>query len=246
MMMDDTVPPRLALHLYYALVVFITMAPQSTSGKTSRSYRSTLREQQAEQTRTRVVATAAQLFAAEGYARTTFAKIAAAAGVSAETVQGQGPKAALMIAAIEYAAFGVSGEDNVFNLDVGRRMLAVDDYTAAADALAAMHAEIFKRIAHLALALIGAASSDPELDRYLTDTRASVNLQLRRILDVYRDRGWLREDVPFDELVATTAVLASVETYLQITHRDGWSVAAYRTWLRRMLAETVFRPPQAN
>ena len=239
-------PPRLALHLYYALVVFITMTPQSTSGKTSRSYRSTLREQQAEQTRTRVVATAAQLFAAEGYARTTFAKIAAAAGVSAETVQGQGPKAALMIAAIEYAAFGVSGEDNVFNLDVGRRMLAVDDYTAAADALAAMHAEIFKRIAHLALALIGAASSDPELDRYLTDTRASVNLQLRRILDVYRDRGWLREDVPFDELVATTAVLASVETYLQITHRDGWSVAAYRTWLRRMLAETVFRPPQAN
>ena len=222
------------------------MAPQSTSGKTSRSYRSTLREQQAEQTRTRVVATAAQLFAAEGYARTTFAKIAAAAGVSAETVQGQGPKAALMIAAIEYAAFGVSGEDNVFNLDVGRRMLAVDDYTAAADALAAMHAEIFKRIAHLALALIGAASSDPELDRYLTDTRASVNLQLRRILDVYRDRGWLREDLPFDELVATTAVLASVETYLQITHRDGWSVAAYRTWLRRMLAETVFRPPQAN
>ena len=109
-----------------------------------------------------------------------------------------------------------------------------------------MHAEMFKRIAHLALALIGAASSDPELDRYLTDTRASVNLQLRRILDVYRDRGWLREDVPFDELVATTAVLASVETYLQITHRDGWSVAAYRTWLRRMLAETVFRPPQAN
>ena len=222
------------------------MAPQSTSGKTSRSYRSTLREQQAEQTRTRVVATAAQLFAAEGYARTTFAKIAAAAGVSAETVQGQGPKAALMIAAVEYAAFGVSGEDNVFNLDVGRRMLAVDDCTAAADALAVMHAEVFKRIAHLALALIGAASADPELDRYLTDTRASVNLQLRRILDVYRDRGWLREDLPFDELVATTAVLASVDTYLQITHRDGWSVAAYRTWLRRMLAETVFRPPQAN
>ena len=151
-----------------------------------------------------------------------------------------------MIAAVEYAAFGVSGEENVFNLDVGRRMLAVDDCTAAADALAVMHAEMFERIAHLALALIGAASSDPELDRYLTDTRASVNLQLRRILDVYRDRGWLREDVPFDELVETTAVLGSVETYLQITHRDGWSVAAYRTWLRRMLAETVFRPPQAN
>jgi AcrR family transcriptional regulator len=238
-------PPRLALHLDLALVVFITMTQQSISGKVPRSYRSTLREQQAEQTRTRVVATAAQLFAAEGYARTTFAKIAAAAGVSAETVQGHGPKAVLMMAAVEYAAFGVSGEENVFNLDAGRRMLAVDDCTAAADALAAMHAEVFERIANLALALIGAASSDPELDRYLTEMRASVNLQIRRILNVYRDRGWLREDVPFDEIVETTAVLVSVEIYLQIT-RDGRRVTAYRTWLRRMLAETVFRPPQAN
>src|ERR1700704_6506360 len=116
-------PPKLALHFNYALIVFDTMTQQSTSRKGPRSYRSTLREQQAEQTRTRVVAAAAQLFAAEGYARTTFAKIAAAAGVSAETVQGHGPKAALMIVAVEYAAFGVSGEESVFNLDVGRRML---------------------------------------------------------------------------------------------------------------------------
>ncbi|MGA9493247.1 MAG: TetR/AcrR family transcriptional regulator [Mycobacterium sp.] len=244
MMMDDTAPSE--VHLDLVLIVFITMTPQSTSGKTSRPYRSTLREQQAEQTRARVVATAAELFAAEGYARTTFAKIAAAAGVSAETVQGHGPKAALMIAALEYVAFGVSGEENVFNLDVGRRMLAVDDCAAAADALAAMHAEVFERIAHLALALTGAASSDPELDRYLTETLASVNLQIRRVLNVYRDRGWLREDVPFDEIVETTAVLVSVETYLQITHRGGRRVAAYKTWLCRMLAETVFRPPQAN
>jgi hypothetical protein len=84
------------------------------------------------------------------------------------------------------------------------------------------------------------------VDRYLTETLASVNLQIRRILNVYRDRGWLRDDMPFDEIVETTAVLVSVETYLRITHRDGWRVAAYRTWLRRMLAETVFRPPQAN
>ena len=97
-------PPKLAFYFNCALVVFDTMTQQSTSRKGPRSYRSTLREQQAEQTRTRVVATAAQLFAAEGYARTTFAKIAAAAGVSAETVQCHGPKAALMIAAVEYAA----------------------------------------------------------------------------------------------------------------------------------------------
>jgi AcrR family transcriptional regulator len=222
------------------------MASQSITDKGSRSYRSKLREEQAEQTRSRVVAAAAELFAAEGYARTTLAKIAAAAGVSVETVQGQGPKAALMIAAAEYTAFGVSGEQHVFNLEVGRRMLAVVDRTEAADGLAAMQAEIFERIGELALALIGAAASDPELDRYLTDALASVNLQIRRILEVYRDRGWLRGDVSFDELVETTAVVASVETYLQLTRRGGWTLAAYQRWVNRMLTETIFLAPQGN
>src|SRR6478752_850328 len=146
----------------YRAIVFITVPPKSISG--TRKYSSALRQQQAEATRSRILAASVRLFSTQGYARTTLAKIAAAAAVSAETVQGQGPKAALMIAALEYAAFGVSGEENVFNLEVGRRMLAVDDCTAAADALAAMHAEVFERIAHLALALIGAATSDPELD----------------------------------------------------------------------------------
>jgi AcrR family transcriptional regulator len=218
------------------------MTPQSITDKGSRSYRSKLREEQAEQTRSRVVAAAAELFAAEGYARTTLAKVAAAAGVSVETVQGQGPKAALMIAAVEYTAFGVSGEQHVFNLEVGRRMLALTDRAEAADGLAAMQAEIFERIGELTLALIGAAAADPELDRFLTATLASVKLQIQRILEVYRDRGWLREDVPFEDLIETTAVIAGVETYLQLTHRSDWTMAAYREWVRRMLAENIFRP----
>ena len=183
------------------------MTPQSTSGKTSRSYRSELRQQQAEQTRTRVVAPQRNSSPPRVMRAPPSRKSRPRPVSPPKPSKATGPKAALIIAAVEYAAFGVSGEDNVFNLDVGRRILAVDDPTEAADALAAMHSEIFERIAHLALALIGAASSDPELDRYLTDVFASVNLQLRRILGVYRDRGWLREDVPFDELVETAAVL---------------------------------------
>ena len=69
------------------------MARQPKSAITTRVYRSALREQQAIETRARVIAPAAELFSSEGYARTTFGKIAAAAGVSAETVQLHGPKA---------------------------------------------------------------------------------------------------------------------------------------------------------
>lgn len=222
------------------------MALQSIPGKASRVYRSELRKQQAEQTRSRILAAAAELFAADGYSGTTLTKIAAAAGVSVETVQGHGPKAALLTAAGEYAAFGVTGEGNILNLDVGRKLLAIDDREEALDFLAAAQADIHQRTARLVQTLSAAASSDPKLDRYLSDVIASINLQTRRILDAYRDRGWLRDDVPFDELVETSAVLCSTETFLRIVHRDGWSDEAYRAWCRRMLAETVFLPPQAD
>jgi AcrR family transcriptional regulator len=204
-----------------------------------------LRQQQAEQTRTRVLVVAAEMFATDGYARTTLAKIAAAAGVSPETVQGLGPKAALLIAAIEHAAVGVAGEDNVLNLEIGRKLLAIDDYMQAVDFFVVNVAELNERTAHLAQALLGGSGSDPELDRYRMHLIASVNSQIRRVVEVHRDRGWLRDDVPFDALVQTVAVLSSVETYLRIVH-DGWSTAAYRAWLRRMLEETVFVSPQAN
>ncbi|MFI5511430.1 TetR family transcriptional regulator [Mycobacterium sp. NPDC051804] len=215
------------------------MARKSISERGPRSYRSTLRQQQAEATRVRVLAAAAELFATAGYARTTLAKIAAAAGVSAETVQGQGPKAALLIAAIEYAGFGVVGEENVFNLEVGRHLLTIEDLDGALDYVAQTATDIHLRTAPLAPALFGGANADDELERFMDDLFASIKLQMRRVLDVFRDRGWLRADVPFDELLETTVVVCSVETYLRITRRDGLSADAYRRWCRRMLAETV-------
>ena len=193
-----------------------------------------------------MVAAAAELFAADGYARTTLAKIAAAAGVSTETVQGQGPKAALLIAAAEFVGVGVSDEENIFNLGIGRTLIAIGDPEEAIDFVATMAADIHTRTATLAPALFGGANSDPELDRYLTGFIAGITGQVRRVLEVFRDRGWLRDDVPFDELVQTAAVVCSVEIYLRMVHRGGWSVDAYRAWCRRMLAETVFLVPQTN
>jgi AcrR family transcriptional regulator len=205
-----------------------------------------LRQQQAEATRTRILESAANLFAAEGYARTTLAKIATAAGVSTETVQGHGPKAALLIAALEYVGVGVSGEENILNLDVGRNLLAIDHPLESLDFVVSVVTDVHERSAKLAPALFGGASCDPELDRYLNDFVAGINGQVRRVLEVYRDRDWLRDDVPFDELVETTAVLSSVEIYLRMTQRDGWSVDDYRRWCRRMVGEAIFAAPQVH
>lgn len=187
-----------------------------------------------------MVAAAAELFAELGYARTTLAKIAEAAGVSPETVQGHGPKAALMIAAVEYVGVGVSGEENIFNLEVGRQLIAAQDRDASLDHVVAVVTEVNEKTAPLAPALFGSVGADPELDRYRADLTTSITGQAQRLLDLWRDRGWLRDDVPFDELVETAAVVCSVENFLRITQRDGWAVARYRKWVRRMLSEAVF------
>jgi AcrR family transcriptional regulator len=205
----------------------------------SRPYRSTLRQRQAQETRMRVVAAAAELFAELGYARTTLARIAAAADVSIETVQAQGPKASLLVAAVEYTAFGITGDQSVLELDVGRRFVALTDRDAAADFLVAEQTAIHERSARATQALYGAAAADPALDGYLGELIAGVGRQLRRLLEVCRERDWLRDDIPFDELVETVIVIASIDTYFRMVHRDGWTVDAYRAWFRRMLDEVV-------
>ncbi|MGE2832451.1 TetR/AcrR family transcriptional regulator [Mycobacterium sp. SMC-4] len=214
----------------------------SDSEEPPRRYRSELRRQQAEQTRHAVVAAAAALFAENGYAGTTLAKIAAEAGVSVETVQTHGPKAALMIAAVEYSAFGRSGDRNILDGDVGDRLAQIDDPQEAAEFIVTLQADLHRRSARTARALFSGAASDPTLDRYLEELLDGIKRQVRRILVVFRERGWLREDVPFDEVVETAALLADVETYLKIVDRSRWSEQAYRKWLRRMLAETIMNP----
>lgn len=216
------------------------MPPQSISGSAPRSYRSDLRQEQAELTRSRVVAAAGDLFAEQGYARTTLTKIADRAGVSPETVGGHGPKAALLIAAIEVAAVGVSDEENVLNLAVGQRFLEMDDAREALDYLVGAQSDVNQRTAGLSRALIGGANADPTLDRYWRDLVVSVTLQIRRVLVVCNERGWLRVDVPFDDVVETAAILGSIDAFIRMTQHDGWTMTRYESWLRRMLAETVF------
>ena len=193
----------------------------------------------------RVVAAAADLFAEHGYARTTLAKIATAAGVSTETVQAQGSKAALMIAAVEFSAFGVTGDQSVLDLDFGRRFVAIADRDEAVEFIVAEQTAIHERSAGATRALYGAAANDPELDGYLDELIAGVGRQVRRVLEVCRERAWVRDDIAFDELVETAIVICSIETYIRMVHRDGWTVDAYRRWFRRMLYEVVVRSPGA-
>src|SRR6266545_3219858 len=75
--------------------------------KPRRRYDSTRRQAQAAQTRQDIIAAALQLFLQQGYAATTMAGIAQAAGVVVETIyRAFGSKAALFKAVVEAAVAG--------------------------------------------------------------------------------------------------------------------------------------------
>ncbi len=240
MMIDDTAPPAIATA--YCDVVFITVPPKSIASEECSTVVSiALRQQQAEATRSRVLAAAAELFAADGYARTTLAKIADGGRGVRGNRSGPGPQGG--------AVDGRHRPRCVRCRWRRERLQPRRGPSTAGDRRSRRSSGLRGRHRHRnpptdrsvgARTVRRRRNADDELERYMDDLLASIKLQFRRILEVLRDRGWLRVDVPFDELVETIVVVCSVDTYLRITQRDGWSVDAYRTWCRRMLAETVF------
>lgn len=205
----------------------------------ARPYRSQLRRQQAAETRRRVVEAAAVLFERQGYRATTFAQLASEADVSVKTVQEYGPKAALLQAAVELTSFGVEGETDVFATDLGRAVLQVETADELATVIGAGMTAVNAPTAGLWTTLVSAAHADTELGAFHARMLGMVRAQVENVLRHVDERGWLRHDIPFDDLVESVCVTTSVETYVRFVGHDGLSVDRYESFVSRTVRETV-------
>lgn len=205
----------------------------------ARVYRSDLRQQQAARTRRRVVEAAVEVFGERGYQATTFAQLADRAGVSIETVQKHGPKSALMWAAVELASFGVEGKVDFFDTALGKAMLEIRDPVRLAEYSGEATLAVNEPSAGVWMAFTGAANGDPDLRALLDGRLASIRTQTERILAVVAERGWLRTDVPFDDLVEAHCVLTSIESYVRFVHLDGKSREQYAAFVTRTIRDSI-------
>nr|BFF18257.1 hypothetical protein GCM10025730_17780 [Promicromonospora thailandica] len=96
-----------------------------------------------------------------------------------------------------------------------------------------------ERVAGVWSALTGGAALDPELDGYYRGMLAAIRAQQERTLRALAGRGWLRDDVPFDELLAGLSVVTSVEAYLRYVRLDGRPREEYSRFVARIVRETV-------
>jgi AcrR family transcriptional regulator len=212
----------------------------------ARPYRSELRRHQAAETRRRVVESAVEVFSEHGYHGATFTQIAKRAGVSVETVQKHGPKTALLWAAVEVASFGVEGEIDFFDTERGRAMLEVADPKAFATYIGETMLAINEPVAGVWTAVTAAAHGDHEVRNNLAERLASIRKQVENVLHTIGERGWVRPDVPFDDLVEALCVITSVESYVRCVHMDGKSPEQYKAFVARTVHDTILLRQSEN
>src|SRR5690606_15907112 len=171
-------------------------------------------------TRQQVLAAAAELFATRGYARTSLAQIADAAGVSTETVKANGPKSGLLIGAFDQAFTGSEQYVPIHHRELGAELMALPTERLLPGYVAFV-AGANARIARLWSAFVGAAAGDDAVASELDALQERRRADFRASVALFRERGLARRDVDDAELAAALSALVSPEGYLPARGRGG-------------------------
>ncbi|QGF24673.1 TetR/AcrR family transcriptional regulator [Raineyella fluvialis] len=193
---------------------------------------STLRQAQAALTRSRIADAARTLFLDAGYVATSVSAIAAAAGVSVQTIYNVvGNKAAVLSAVLDLVAAGPESPRLVPEF-LEERSRHAPDVPAMVDLLVEWFIDVHPRTASLWAVIRQAAAVDEEvadLERRRADRRLSnyVGAAARA-----RELGGLTSSVTDEEAAAAIWALGHPDAYRALVLVRGWTLDAYGTWLR--------------
>jgi AcrR family transcriptional regulator len=201
-----------------------------------RAYRSVLRAEQAEQTRRRILDGARRLFIERGYAGTTIAAVAEAAGVVPETVYGSlGTKQALLEGVIEATIAGSepASLDEQVNARVEGLVTPPERLRAYVDWICG----VLARTSPVHAVIRGAADSEhfaAALRQRLLHERVANHA--RHLALIVRESGF-RTGIGVEDAAQRFGALASPEMHHLLRTDMGWSRDRHNSWLRES-AET--------
>jgi AcrR family transcriptional regulator len=176
-----------------------------------------------------VLEAAAELFVREGYLRTTMRQVAAASGVSVETVYAQGSKQAILLACVDRA---LAGDDDDRPLAERQPMV---DALSQASARGIVHgfsvalAEMAFRASGLLVAFEDAAAADAATARRWAEAEENRRLDYRRMVEAVASLGPLRDEL---DVTRATDGLWSMLTPRMAHHliTGGWSADQIAEW----------------
>lgn len=203
-----------------------------------RTYDSPVRQEQAAQTRARIVQTAARLFGGKGYARTTIRQIAEGADVAVDTVYATfGSKPRVLTAVIDERLAGGARVANVMDRPEALAVRDETDQRRQIDLLAHDLANVVTRVGPVFEMLRSAASVEPQLAKVYAEMQAYRRSNMARAIEWVVARGPLR--VSPERAVDTLWTLAAPDVARMLFELRGWSTEDYAEWLSDTLARAL-------
>jgi AcrR family transcriptional regulator len=216
------------------------ICPMAAKVKRTRRYDSAGRQEGAQRRRAAVIEAASRLFARDGFAGTTIAKIAGDAGVSEETVyKAFGNKIALVRAIRDQA---LAGEGPVHAERRSDRMQASEsDPRTIIRGWGVLTMEVAPRVAPVLLLVREAAASDPALARLQEEMDAARLTRMAHNARTLLNGGHLRKGVTFDAATDVLWTYSSPELYELLVIRRGWSVQRYGRFVADSMIAALLR-----
>lgn len=208
-----------------------------------RRYTSPARDEAARLTRARILAAARDSFLTVGYGATTIKSVAAAAGVSEQTIYTRiGNKAAVLKAVYDVE---MAGDDEPVPMAQRPQFRKLRE-AQTLDELLASYAHLARTTAQRMRPLVelvwGIRAADPDLDQLAHTAAGERRIGAQMFAEHVAGAGLLRSDLDVDTVASLVWVLNAPEVYL-LHVRDGEATDdQYERWLADAL-HTMLGPP---
>jgi AcrR family transcriptional regulator len=208
--------------------------------KRKRTYDSSLRRQQASQTRLRILDAAQRLFSDRGYGATTMEAIAAEAGVATDTVYASfRNKAGVLHRLVDVRVGGDEAPVAILDREGPQKVRVEPSQRRQVTFFAADVARILERARPVDDIMRGAYGVDPEIAALRTRMEGLRYENMRQLVSWLASNGPLRGGITEEEGAAIVWTLASPEVHGLLRRDRGWSLDRYVAWLSDTLTRTL-------
>ena len=202
----------------------------------TRTYRSELRERQAERTRQLIAASARARFLDKGWAGTSIRSVAEDAGVSEATVYNvYGSKAGLASSLIDAAEQSANVEQAIADLRD-----AAGNPAQQLRAFVAFDRRLYEHGGDVIRTLSEGRRQHPELAAAYDEGRGRGDSQRRKAFSSWPATAW-RAGMDVDRAIAVYAVLVSLESFDTATREYAWSPDEVEAWWQSTLTTQLLR-----
>lgn len=189
----------------------------------------------------RIVKAAYRLFCGQGYAGTTMAEIAEAAGVAVQSVYFTfHTKAALLSRAYDFAVMGEEEPQIPQRQAWYEAMSAEPDVTQALRHFVTGVGEITRRVTPLSLAAQVAADGDPDTARVMAFHDGMQADAYREVVKLLSAKAGLRPGLSLERGTDLLLLYAGTEVYHVMVEMRGWSHDEWLGWTVVTLADQLF------